>query len=318
MKHYKQLAREERYLISELLKLGYSQRAIAAQLGRSPSTVCREIRRNATKYDGAYRHCRAQEYTNGRRRRCRRGPKLDPRQYTIVRYYLRKKWSPKQIVGTLRPQGLLSMCHASIYRYVVRDRMAGGVLWKHLRLKMKLRRKRYGKHDWRGVLRGKKHIKERPEDVELRQEVGHWEGDTVVGKDLRHSILTLVERATGLTVIRKLKARNTKETNKALRTVLRKYGARMKTITFDNGTEFHDYREIESEFGVDCYFATPYHSWERGTNENTNGLIRQYLPKGCCMKNLTQAKCDWIARELNTRPRERYDFKTPEAMYGRP
>lgn len=318
MKHYKQLAREERYLISKLLKLGYSQRAIAAQLGRSPSTVCREIWRNATKYDGAYRHCRAQEYTNGRRRRCRRGPKLDPRQYTIVRYYLRKKWSPKQIVGTLRPQGLVSMCHESIYRYVVRDRMAGGVLWKHLRLKMKLRRKRYGRHDWRGVLRGKKHIKERPEEVELRQEVGHWEGDTVVGKDLRHSILTLVERATGLTVIRKLKARNTKETNKALRAVLRKYGARMKTITFDNGTEFHDYREIESEFGVDCYFATPYHSWERGTNENTNGLIRQYLPKGCCMRNLTQAKCDWIARELNTRPRERYDFETPEAMYGRP
>lgn len=318
MKHYKQLAREERYLISELLKLGYSQRAIAAQLGRSPSTVCREIWRNATKYDGAYRHCRAQEYTNGRRRRCRRGPKLDSRQYTIVRYYLRKKWSPKQIVGTLRPQGLVSMCHESIYRYVVRDRKAGGVLWKHLRLKMKLRRKRYGRHDWRGVLRGKKHIKERPEEVELRQEVGHWEGDTVVGKDLRHSILTLVERATGLTVIRKLKARNTKETNKALRAVLKKYGARMKTITFDNGTEFHDYKEIEKEFGVDCYFATPYHSWERGTNENTNGLIRQYLPKGSCMKHVTQAKCDWIARELNTRPRERYDFKTPEAMYGRP
>lgn len=318
MKHYKQLAREERYLISELLKLGFSQRAIAARLGRSPSTVSREIRRNATKYDGAYRHSRAQEYTNGRRRRCRRGARFDPQQYKIVRHYLRKKWSPKQIVGTLRPQGLVSMSHQSIYRYVVGDRQAGGALWKHLRLKMKLRRKRYGKHDWRGVLRGKKHILERPPAVELRQEVGHWEGDTVVGKDLRHSILTLVERATGLTVIRKLKARNAKETNKALRAVLRKYGARMKTITFDNGTEFHDYQAIEQEFGVDCYFATPYHSWERGTNENTNGLIRQYLPKGCCMKNLTQAKCDWIARELNTRPRERYGFKTPEAMYGRP
>lgn len=318
MKQYKQLAQEERYLISELLKLGFSQRAIAARLGRSPSTVCREIWRNATKYDGAYRHCRAQEYTNGRRRRSRRGSKIDPQQYAIVRFYLRKKWSPKQIVGTLRPQGLLDMSHQSIYRYLVRDKKTGGVLWKHLRLKMKLRRKRYGKHDWRGVLRGKKHILERPSEVELRKEIGHWEGDTVVGKDLRHSILTLVERATGLTVIRKLKARNTKETNKALRAALRKYGARMKTITFDNGTEFHDYREIENEFGVDCYFATPYHSWERGTNENTNGLIRQYLPKGSCMKKLTQAKCDWIARELNTRPRERYDFETPEAMYGRP
>lgn len=152
----------------------------------------------------------------------------------------------------------------------------------------------------------------------VHTEVQTQEGDTVVGKDLRHSILTLVERATGLTVIRKLKARNTKETNKALRAVLKKYGVRMKTITFDNGTEFHDYEEIEKEFGVACYFATPYHSWERGTNENTNGLIRQYLPKGSCMKNVTQAKCDWIARELNTRPREPYGFRTPEAMYGRP
>ncbi|MFT3857655.1 MAG: IS30 family transposase [Aquabacterium sp.] len=318
MKQYKQLAREERYLISQLLHAGWSQRAIAASLGRAPSTVSREIRRNATTHDGAYRHCKADRYAVARRRRCRRGSKFTPQQYALVRRYLRKKWSPKQIVGTLRPLGLLEMSHESIYRYLLRDKKAGGSLWRQLRLKMKLRRKRYGRHDWRGILRGKKHISERPPQVELRQEVGHWEGDTVVGKDLRHSILTLVERATGLTVIRKLKARNAKETNKALRAVLRKYGDRMKTITFDNGTEFHDYEEIEKEFAVDCYFATPYHSWERGTNENTNGLIRQYLPKGSCMKNLTQAKCDWIARQLNTRPRERYDFKTPEMMYGRP
>lgn len=318
MTHYRQLAREERYLISAYLKAKWSLRAIAAELGRSPSTISREVRRNATTHDGAYRPSKADRYAGARRRRCRRGPKFTERQYALVRRYLRKKWSPKQIVGTLKPQGALDMSHESIYRYLLRDKQAGGKLWKNLRLKTKLRRKRYGKHDWRGVLRGKKHITERPPEVELRQEVGHWEGDTVVGKDLRHSILTLVERATGLTVIRKLKARNTQETNKALRAVLKQHGARMKTITFDNGTEFHDYEEIEKEFCIDCYFATPYHSWERGTNENTNGLIRQYVPKGTCMKNLTQAKCDWIARELNTRPRERYGFKTPEAMYGRP
>lgn len=318
MKPYKQLIRDERYLISQLLQLGLSQRAIAQQLGRAPSTVSRELRRNATTHDGAYRHSKADRYAVARRRRCRRGSKFTPQQYATVRRYLRKKWSPQQIVETLKPQGLLDMSHESIYRYVLRDKKAGGELWKHLRLKTKRRRKRYGKHDWRGVLRGKKHITERPPEVELRQEVGHWEGDTVVGKDLRHSVLTMVERATGLTVIRKLKARNALETNKGLRAVIKKYGDRMKTITFDNGTEFHDYERIEKEFGVDCYFATPYHSWERGTNENTNGLIRQYLPKGCCMKELTQAKCDWIARELNTRPRKRYDYKTPEMMYGCP
>ena len=315
---YHQLTREERYFISTRLRSGASMRTVAREMGRSASTISREVARNATRYDGAYRPSKAQEYAQGRRRRCRRGPKFTPQQYATVRRYLRKKWSPKQIVGVLRPQGLLDMSHESIYRYVLRDKKAGGVLWKCLRLKTKLRRKRYGKHDWRGILRGKKHISQRPAEVELRQEVGHWEGDTVVGKDLRHSILTLVERATGLTVRRKRKARNARETNKALRAVIKKHGAKMKTITFDNGTEFHDYEAIEREFGVDCYFATPYHSWERGTNENTNGLIRQYLPKGICMSNLTQAKCDWIARELNTRPRERYGFKTPEEMYGRP
>ncbi|KGM38587.1 hypothetical protein JY96_21645, partial [Aquabacterium sp. NJ1] len=257
MTHYRQLAREERYLISAYLKANWSLRAIAQELGRSASTISREVSRNATTHDGAYRPCKADRYARARRRRSRRGPKFKPEQYALVRRYLRKKWSPKQIVGTLRPQGLLDMSHESIYRYLLRDKQAGGGLWKHLRLKMKLRRKRYGKHDWRGILRGKKHITVRPPEVELRQEVGHWEGDTVVGKDLRHSILTLVERATGLTVIRKLEARNTKETNKALRAVLKKYGARMKTITFDNGTEFHDYEEIEKEFGVACYFATP-------------------------------------------------------------
>jgi IS30 family transposase len=318
MKPYKQLTQEERYSISAYLKVNLSLRAIAAELGRSPSTISREVRRNATTHDGAYRPSKADSYAVAKRRRSRRGSKFTPSDYATVRKYLKKKWSPKQIVGTLRPEGLLDMSHESIYRYILRDKKVGGELWTHLRLKRKLRRKRYGMHDWRGVLRGKKHITERPAEVEQREEIGHWEGDTVVGKDLRHSILTLVERATGLTVIRKLKARNTKETNKALRAAIKKYGAGMKTITFDNGTEFHDYAEIEKEFGVACYFATPYHSWERGTNENTNGLIRQYLIKGSCMKHVTQAKCDWIARELNTRPRERYGFKKPEAMYGRP
>jgi len=213
MTHYRQLAREERYLTSAYLKAKWSLRAIASELGRSPSTISREVRRNATTHDGAYRPSKADRYAGARRRRCRRGPKFTEQQYVLVRRYLRKKWSPRQIVGTLKPQGLLDMSHESIYRYLLRDKQAGGELWRHLRLKMKLRRKRYGKHDWRGVLRGKKHITERPREVELRQEVGHWEGDTVVGKDLRHSILTLVERATGLTVISKLKARNDMNAN---------------------------------------------------------------------------------------------------------
>lgn len=318
MTQYQQLAQHERYLISELLKLGLSQRAIALRLGRSASTVCRELKRNATTHDGAYRPSKADRYAIARRRRCRRGPKFKPQQYEVVRHYLKKKWSPEQMVGVLRPLGILNMSHESIYQFIRRDRRAGGNLYRHLRLMPKLRRKRYGKHDWRGVLRGKRHITERPKAVEERREIGHWEGDTVVGKDLRHSLLTLVERATGLAVIKKIKARNTEETNKALSAVLREHGAMIKTITFDNGTEFHDYKKIEEQFPVTCYFATPYHSWERGSNEHLNGLIRQYVPKGTDMKNLSQGQCNWIANELNTRPRKRHGYKTPEVMYGRP
>jgi transposase, IS30 family len=317
MKTYKQLAQEERYLISAYLKLGWSLRAIGLELGRSASTISREIRRNATTHDGAYRPSNAVSYARARRRRCRRGAKFKPQQYALVNRYLKKKWSPDQIVEVLRPTGQLEMCRESIYRYIRRDKKAGGVLYKHTRLMTKHARKRYGRRDSRGVLPGKRHITERPPEVELRQEIGHWEGDTVIGKDLHHCLLTLVERATGMCVIKKLKARSGSEANRALRAALLEHGTMIKTITFDNGTEFHDYKKLEDEFAVTCYFATPYHSWERGSNENLNGLIRQYLPKGTCMKDLTQAQCNHIAKELNTRPRKRFGYLTPEVMYAR-
>ena len=174
-------------------------------------------------------------------------------------------------------------------------------------------RKRRGSPRKRGRLVGKRHISERPAHIELRRQAGHCEGDTVMGRDHRHCVLTLVDRATGYVAIKKMSSRTKEQASRALARAVTAIG-QVRTITLDNGTEFHDYERVEKAFGVQIFFATPYHSWERGTNENTNGLIRQYLPKGMCFKNLTQAECDRIATKLNNRPRERFGFKTPAQM----
>ena len=207
------------------------------------------------------------------------------------------------------------MSHETIYKYVLYDKKKGGSLYKDLRHVPKRRRKRYNSHDSRGILPGKRHISTRPKEIELRAAIGHWEGDTVIGKDRHHCIVTLVERMTGFVIIKKVKARTASEVTFACISAILEHERKFLTITFDNGTEFHGYKEIESIFQVKCYFATPYHSWERGTNENTNGLIRQYIPKHSCMKNITQADCNRIAYQLNTRPRKRHGYKTPEQLY---
>ena len=181
----------------------------------------------------------------------------------------------------------------------------------------KQRRKRYGARDSRGRLAGKRHISERPAEVEARSVVGHWEIDTVKGDDqARHSVVTLVERKTGYLEVGKLVRHNAAEATRRTTQLIARHGGRVRTVTADNGSEFHSYAEIEQATGVLFYFATPHHSWERGTNENTNGLLRQYLPKRQSMAHATQADCDAIAAKLNARPRKRLGYRTPEECYG--
>jgi IS30 family transposase len=230
---------------------------------------------------------------------------------------LRRRWSAEQISGVLKKTGELSISIETIYRRIRWDKKVGGSLWRHTRIMSKFGRKRYGRRDSRGVLPGKRHISERPVEVEERKRLGHWEGDTVMGSDKRHCVLTLVERTSGYAIVKKLKARTKDEVTRAATRAIRKHCRRFKTITFDNGTEFHDYRLLEERFPVKIYFATPYHSWERGSNENFNGLLRQYLPKGTCMSAVTQAQCDHIADDLNNRPRKRLGFNTPADLYHR-
>jgi transposase, IS30 family len=314
---YHQLTQEERYLISAGSALRQGVREIARQLNRSPSTISREIRRNATTSDQRYRAEKAHSYAVARRRRCRRGSHFSESMFRHIDELLRQRWSPEQIVGTFRSRNRPVPSHETIYKRIRRDKIRGGTLYRFTRIMSKMGRKRRGSRPARGVLLGKRHISERPAVVESREQFGHWEADTVMGHLTSHCLLTLVERKSGYTIIRKLKARTKAEVTAALMAVIARRPWAFKTITFDNGTEFHDYRLLEARFRVRCYFATPYHSWERGSNENLNGLIRQYLPKQTCLKRITQAQCHNIANALNARPRKRHQYKTPRKVYNR-
>jgi IS30 family transposase len=232
-----------------------------------------------------------------------------------VESLLREQWSPEQVSGSLGKAGQLSISHETVYRHVWNDRARGGDLCTHLRCAPKKRRKRYGRYDSRGRLAGKRHVSERAASVERRQAVGHWEIDTVMGVGNDHCVVTMVERATGYVLIGKLVSRNMSELARRTIQLVRKHPGRFRTITADNGTEFHSYKVIERATGVKFYFATPHHAWERGTNENTNGLIRQYLPKRTSMAQVTQHDCNAIAKKLNNRPRKRYDYETPEERF---
>jgi transposase, IS30 family len=317
---YRQLTSNDRYILGALKKQGFPIQQIAKILGFHRSTIYREIERNSCHLtDGGYRPSKAERRTRARRRRSRRNLHYTEADFSLVRHFLRKKWSPEQIVGHIRRFGLMhrKMSHETIYQYIWRDKANGGNLWRYLRQSPKQRRKRYRAYDSRGRLAEKRHISERPKSVDSRRMKGHWEIDTVMGHGSTDCIVTLHERKTGFVIIGKLKDRTTFSLNKRTISLIKRFPNLFKTITADNGTEFHQYRLIENKTAVRFYFATPYHSWERGGNENTNGLIRQYLPKGKSMKKLTQQQCDAIAYRLNSRPRKRLNYKTPEeCFYG--
>ena len=314
---YKQITLKERYTIDTLRKQGNTITEIAAFLNRHRTTIWRELNRNRSPSHGAYEPDRADARCRKRRSRSRRNASITEEDYAIVRRFLKLDWSPEQISGTLKKLGILSISHESIYRYVWLDMASGGSLWSHLRQSSKQRRKRYKAYDSRGRLANKRMISERPAYVESRKTIGHWEIDTVHGRGSNHCIVTIVERKSGFLIIGKLKNKSTRELNQRVAILIDRFPGQFKTITADNGTEFHQYEKLEEATGTKFYFATPHHSWERGTNENTNGLIRQYLPKNSSMFYLTQAECNAIANKINDRPRKRLDYSTPkEVFYG--
>ena len=310
---YRQLTLEERYRIAALRGLGWCPAAIARALGRARSTITRERARNRTargRYEAYPAHC----YTRTRRTVSRRNQRVTPAEWAVVVAELRAHWSPEQVAGRLRTHGRVRISRETIYQRLREDRAAGGSLFRLLRQAHKRRRRRLGRRR-RGGPRGAS-IHARPARVETRTEVGHWEIDTMMGQGSGHCLLTAVERATGYVVIGKL-ARHTAAAfaDRAIH-LLRHQPHPVRTITADNGTEMTGYRRIEAALGTTFYFTDPYSAWQRGTNENTNGLIRQYVPKRTSMAHLTQPDCTRIARRLNRRPRKRLNYDTPEERYA--
>jgi len=314
---YRQITFAERYTLGVLRRGGLSPAAIARTLGRHRSTILREVQRNQACSDGAYRPQLADWYARGRRSRSRRNRQFTEAAWTRIRALLREDWSPEQIAGRLRRNQAFAISHETIYRYIWADKRAGGTLYQHLRGARKQRRKRYGRYERRGRLAGKRPITERPPIVETRQELGHWEADTMLGaSQAGPCVLTLVERKTGYLLLGQLRRRISAAVNQRARQLIRARSHAVRTITVDNGTEFHEYAQLERTTGTRFYFATPHHAWERGTNENTNGLVRQYLPKRQSMAHLTQHECNRIAAHLNRRPRKRLGYRTPEECYA--
>ncbi len=315
---YHQITFAERYTLGVLRRDGLSPAAIARTLGRHRSTILREVQRNQARSDGTYRPQLADCYARGRRSRSRRNRQFGPAAWAQIQELLREDWSPEQVAGWLRRHRLLEISHETIYRYIWADKRGGGTLHHHLRGACKQRRKRYGRYDSRGRLAGKRPITTRPAAVETRRELGHWEADTVLGaSQAGPCVLSLVERKTGYLLLGQLRQRTSAAVNHRAQRLIVAQPHPVHTITVDNGTEFHDYAQLERATAARFYFATPHHAWERGTNENTNGLLRQYLPKRQSMAHLTQHDCNRIAAKLNRRPRKRLAYRTPEECYAR-
>lgn len=314
---YGHLTECERETIIRLRHEGYSNRTIAKRLKRHHSTVSREHQRNRCK-DGKYRREKAQLRALSRRHRSPRNRRIDDSLWALVKFFLtRYQWSPEQISGFLWEEERTLISHERIYQYIWKDDRQGGQIYRHLRGSRKQRRKRYRSQDHRGILAGKRSIDERPASVDTRKYFGHWEADTVMGPTgTKHCFLTLVERKTGYLAICKLENKTAEGVTRAIIDYFQRTGHRVKTITVDNGTEFHDYKNVEAVLPIKFYFCHPYHSWERGTNENTNGLIRQYARKGQNLNVFSQADCTRFATIINHRPRKRFRFSSPAKYFA--
>ena len=316
---YTQITLQERYAIWALRKQRFKPAAIARALQRARSTITREIRRNIWRENRvSYFPLKAERYTNQRRRMARRGTHFSHEEWAFVDDLLREHWSPEQIEGWCARFAILAISHETIYRHVWADKTHGGTLYTHLRIITKNLRKRYGTYDSRGRLAGKRHISTRPMEAERRTRLGHWEGDTVHGSTQHNAcIVTMVERKSGFLAIGQLDRCGAAETTARLTQLIAAQPHPVRTLTLDNGTEFHGYKQLEAMVDTVCYFATPHHACERGSNENVNGLVRQFLKKGVSMEHLTQRDCQRIADKLNRRPRKRLGFRTPEEVYAR-
>ena len=309
MKTYKQLTLEQRYQIYALMKAGHNVVETAANIGVNKSTVSRELRRNVSQR--GYRPQFAMRAAFERRKE-KTKPRITVECWAAIEADIKEELSPEQISGKLALNGGIAVSHEWIYQHIYRDKAGGGSLYKHLRCQKK-RRKRYGSYSKRGQLVNRISIDERPQVVDEKKRIGDWEADLVIGKGHHQAIVTIVDRKSKLLRMRKINQKTGTLTRQAICQELN--DLIVLTISSDNGREFCDHELIAAFLGADFYFCHPYSSWERGLNENTNGLIRQYFPKNMKFDTITDEQIKFVEDKLNNRPRKTLGFRTPNEVY---
>lgn len=310
---YTQLTDTQRYQIEAYIKVGMTKKFIAEQLQVSPSTIYRELKRNSSKR-GLYRAKNAQALSNERKERYGRCRKFTKAQQVQISHWINKEqWSPKQIVGYCLKQDIDMVSHERIYQFIRSDKASGGSLYKQLRHRLKHRKRCVGRQM---PVKDRVPISERPDVINSKQRFGDWEVDTIIGKNQKGAIVTIVERKTAFFMMRKLEyGKDAKGLAKQLTEMLLPYKNVVHSITSDNGGEFAEHKTISKKLKADFYFANPYASWERGLNEYTNKLIRQYIPKGTDFSTITNQKITEIQHKINRRPREKLNFETPKNLF---
>jgi IS30 family transposase len=317
--NYKHLTLEERYHIQAYKKAGYKQKEIANEIGVNPSTICRELKRNSSTQIKNYSAKPANRVAKDRRMYASRksNMKMDSKLRKIIKKYILKDWSPEQISNRLKLDGIIDISHVRIYQFIEEDRQKGGELYTHLRFHHTGKRRAiYGARN-KGKIKDRVSISQRDKIVDDKSRVGDWEIDTIIGAGKKGAITTIVERVTSLVKISIPTTKKAIQVENETKRLMNPLKDKVHTMTSDNGLEFANHKNISEALGCEYYFCHPYSSWERGLNEYTNGLIRQYIPKGTSFENITQEYIQMIEDKLNNRPRKALNWKTPnEVFYG--
>ena len=316
MKFYRHLTQDERCQIYALKKRGFSQSEMGQDMGFSQGTISRELARNKGKR--GYRFKQASEFAAQRRSAGKKkATVLTPSLIAIAESMLvGSQWSPEQIAGRLLREHGMRVSHESLYSHIWRNKRVGGTLYKHLRHGGKKRNKRSGKNSGRGMIPGRIDIAQRPAIVESKTRLGDWELDSIIGAKHVGSITSMVERKTKLTKLVLQNGPTAHTTRKSIVRRLKPIKRHVRTLTSDNGKEFAQHARISRELEGVFYFATPYHSWERGLNEHTNGLVRQYFPKGLDFATITNIDVRRVEDLLNNRPRKRLGYRSPNEVFA--
>jgi len=304
---------EQRYTIEILCKENYSQTAIAKRIDKDKSVVCRELKRNCDGRNNTYKADLANRKCKKRHLEKQKKVYFTTEVEAYVNHWINEDYSPQQIAETAKKEGIVCVSHERIYQYLWKDKKRGGTLYNNLRTQGKRYRKRGALKDNRGQIVGRINIKERPKEVEKRESFGDFEIDLIIGKNHKKALVTANDRATGIFRMKKIDTKEAVNVEVAVVEILKDFG--VKTITSDNGKEFANHQTIAKQLEVNYYFADAYCSWQRGSNENLNGLVRQYFPKGYDFNLITDQRVNEVQEKINNRPRKRFGYQSPNEVY---